>query len=431
MTAPRSRETAARGRRRARATVGLAALALALSCSAGGFRERDGHAPDASSAPGPDAPRAAILRVGTSGDYPPFSILADLDSHALAPVRGFDVELAARIARDLALGIEWVPFRWPELAARVAADEFDVVASGVTWRPERAVSGWMTRTTAVGGPCVVGDPAPARVAVNHGGVLERFARARFAGAEILALDDNRALGRALTRRRADAIVTDSFERPHLDLPTETPFACEAKTDRKVLWLAPARAAELGPQLDAWLASHEDEIDELRVRWLGGSAPRTGTDHLLDLLARRLAYMPAVAAWKRAHGVTIEDAAREVAVLDAARQEAQRAGLEPAAVAALFALQIELSKRAQADAVEAPDAAARPALDLGGQIRPELVRLGARIVAAAARVAPLDATTLDAADWAPLDAGLRPDERRRLRAALLAIEPSARRGATDD
>jgi cyclohexadienyl dehydratase len=384
---------------------------------------------DRSSAPPAGDPDT--LRIGTSGDYPPFSTFADPDSHTLAPVRGFDVELAADFARDLGVGIEWVPFRWPELETRVAADAFDIVASGVTWRPARAVTGWMTRATAIGGPCVVGDLEPARVAVNQGGVLERFARTRFPSAQIIALDDNLALGGALTRHRADAVVTDSFERAHLGLAPGLAFACEPKTDRKVLWIAPARAAELGPRLDAWLATHEEEIDEMRARWLGGSARRTDADHLLDLLARRLAYMPEVAAWKRARNVGIEDPAREAAVLDAARDEARRAGLEPEPVAALFERQIEFGKRLQADPAIAPVPSARAGLDLGAQIRPELVRLGTRIVAAAARVAPLDAGALDAADWAPLDAWLVPGERERLRAALLALEPADRPGDTTD
>lgn len=370
------------------------------------------------------------LRIGTSGDYPPFSRFAPPDSHALGLVRGFDVEVTESLARDLGVAIEWVPFAWPELAARVAGDAFDVAASGVTWRPERAVTGWMTRATAVGGPCVVGDPAPARVAVNRGGVLERFARARFPGAEIIALEDNLALGPVLTQNRGEAIVTDSFERTHLGVAPSVPFACEPRTDRKVLWIAPARAAELGPRVDAWLRTHETEIDAMRTRWLGASAPRSETDHLLDLLARRLAYMPAVAAWKRERGVAIEDPAREVAVLDAARRDARRAGLAPEPAAALFALQIEFGKRVQAEASSPANAPARDALDLGAQIRPELVRLGARIVESAARLAPLDAGALDAADWTPLGVWLGPAERARLRAALLALAPVAPRAAAD-
>ena len=59
-----------------------------------------------------DAPREAVLRVGTSGDYVPFS----------SDGEGFDVEVAALLARELGARVEWVPFRWPELSADLAAD---------------------------------------------------------------------------------------------------------------------------------------------------------------------------------------------------------------------------------------------------------------------------------------------------------------------
>ncbi|MGH7860287.1 MAG: transporter substrate-binding domain-containing protein, partial [Candidatus Binatia bacterium] len=85
-------------------------------------------------------PRAGadVLRVGTSGDYPPFS----------AGGKGFDVEVAELLAADLGLRLEWVTFRWPELDERLAAGDFDVAMSGVTWRADRALVGWMTRAVA-------------------------------------------------------------------------------------------------------------------------------------------------------------------------------------------------------------------------------------------------------------------------------------------
>jgi cyclohexadienyl dehydratase len=396
-------------RRASAAFAALSVLGTVLACA----REAVEPAP-------PPAPAPATLRVGTSGDYPPFSVRPQ-DGHALATVEGFDAELAERIAADWGLALEWVPFRWPELEARVAAGEMDVAMSGVTWRPWRAATGWMTRAVATGGPCVAGAETPDRVAVNRGGVLERFARRRFPAAAITPLDDNRALGAALAAGRADAVVTDSFERTHLGLPAGVPVRCEPPAERKVLWVAPASAAALGPRLDEWLGEHEEELRAMRTRWLGGPAPRTDVDHLLDLLARRLAYMPAVAAWKRARGVAIDDPAREATVIDAARAEAVAAGLDGDAAARLFALQIALGKQLQAAAGDA--APEGPPLDLGAQIRPELERLGARIVAAAARVAPLDPAALDAADWAPLQAQLGAEDLARLRTALLALAPA--------
>lgn len=381
---------------------------VALACAG------DAPAPPPASAP------STTLRVGTSGDYPPFSLRSD-DGHGLAPFEGFDVELAERLAADQGLAVEWVAFRWPELEARLAAGEMDVAMSGVTWRPWRAVVGWMTRAVAAGGPCVVGAETPKRVVVNRGGVLERFARRRFPEAAITALDDNRALGAAFAAGRADAVVTDSFERAWLGLPAGVPARCEPPADRKVLWVAPANADALGPRLDAWLGAHEEELRAMRTRWLGGPAPRSDVDHLLDLLARRLAYMPAVAAWKRERGLAIDDPPREQAVLDAARAAAGAAGLDPERASGLFALQIALGKEIQA-ADAAPEG---PALDLGAQIRPELERLGARIVETAARLAPLDPAALDAADWTPLRAQLDAEGCARLRAALLALAPAGR------
>ena len=93
------------------------------------------------------------LRVGTSGDYAPFSTR----NEAGATV-GFDAELAEQLANDLGVSLRWVPFRWPELARQLAAGEFDVAMGGVTWQPARAVSGYMTRAVARGGHRVL-NPA--------------------------------------------------------------------------------------------------------------------------------------------------------------------------------------------------------------------------------------------------------------------------------
>jgi len=208
-----------------------------------------------------------VLRIGTSGDYPPFSVERD------GTRVGFDIELAERFAREAGLRIEWVTFRWPELADDVAADRFDVAMSGVTFTPERAATGYLTRAVATSGPCVLGNATPKRVAVNRGGVLERFARQRFRDAEVRAVDRNQSLPELLARGEADAIVTDRFEIAYFRGKREAawPEACEPPVDRKVFWVAPARAGDLGPRLDAWLARNEAQVTQ-RVR-AGSVHPR--------------------------------------------------------------------------------------------------------------------------------------------------------------
>ncbi len=344
-----------------------------------------------------------VLRIGTSGDYAPFS----LDG------AGFDVDVAELLSAELGMPIEWLRFRWPELARDVRENRFDVAMSGVTWRPERAVLGRMSLAVASGGPCLLGDPEPRRLAVNRGGVLERWARRRFPEAEIDAVLDNRSLPARLESGDVDAIVTDSFELAHFRRPG---FAerCEPPRDRKVYWIAPAAVATLGPAIDRFLREREPELELLRARHFGNARARAESDHLIDLIARRIALMPAVAAWKRRNDRPIADSAREELVLARVAEQVSAVGLEPGAALRLFELQIELARTVQA---RAP--AVEP-LDLERELRPALLQLAERIVDSLARAVPVDPNALEAGRLAPLATLLEPNEIDRLRAAILAV-----------
>jgi hypothetical protein len=132
------------------------------------------------------------LRVGVSGDYQPFSVC----SEQLTDCRGFDIEVAQRVATDLGVRLELVRFRWPDLRTDLAAGKFDVAMSGVTLRPERILTATFTRPYTVAQAVVlVADRARfpslsavdhdgVRVAVNAGGHLEQVARARFRTATV-------------------------------------------------------------------------------------------------------------------------------------------------------------------------------------------------------------------------------------------------------
>jgi len=84
-----------------------------------------------------------VLRVGTSGDYPPFSLRATDGRY-----NGFDIAVARAYAAARGRRLELVAFRWPELAARLAAGDFDVAMSGVTVRADRLLTGTMTAAVA-------------------------------------------------------------------------------------------------------------------------------------------------------------------------------------------------------------------------------------------------------------------------------------------
>jgi hypothetical protein len=126
-------------------------------------------------------------------------------------------------------------------------------------------------------------------------------------------------------------------------------------------------------------------------------------------------MPSVGAWKRARGRPVEDLAQEARVLAAVNDRALALGLDPAALRALFALEIELSKRIQ---TRASSGAAE--LDLDAQLRPALAELSDRQIESLALAAPIDSRALDPATLEPLRELLEPAEVAELAAALSRI-----------
>src|SRR5437879_5820349 len=241
-------------------------------------------------------PEAPPLRVGTSGDYPPFSLARD------GRLEGLDVEIARRFAHDGGRRLELVPFRWPELTRDLAEGRFDLAMGGVTLRPERAVAGVFTRPVAEAGAVVLAhqrlDPRSSwlRLGVNAGGHLERLAARLFPHALLVRTHDNRALGELLSSGAADAILTDEAEADALALPGAVRLGPFTRDRKAYLGRDPALVAEL----DAWLRAREADgtLAALRARWLGApraaarSAFASDLEALLALVDLRLAFMPA-------------------------------------------------------------------------------------------------------------------------------------------
>ncbi len=302
------------------------------------------------------------LRVGTSGDYPPFSLRADAGAETrfdLTTVAGFDVTVARAYAADRGRELVLVPFRWPELAARLAAGDFDVAMSGVTVRGDRLLAGSMTAAVARADAVVLmrhGEKIAAtyddprrHIAVNRGGHLERVARARLPRATLVTVDDNRSLPVLLRERRVDAVVTDTLEAATYD-PGAFTIAARLARDRKAYWVAPGRDA-LARDLDAWLLARERDgaLGRWRASELHDTSPPTASPEIarvVDLVARRLLVMPAVAAAKRAADLPIVDAAREATVVARAAERAASAGLDAAAARRLAAAQIAAARAVQ-------------------------------------------------------------------------------------
>ena len=73
-----------------------------------------------------------ILRIGTTGDYAPFSI------DRSGTLTGADIELAESLAKRLAVTPVFMRTSWPTLLNDLRADKFDVAIGGISITPARA-----------------------------------------------------------------------------------------------------------------------------------------------------------------------------------------------------------------------------------------------------------------------------------------------------
>lgn len=73
------------------------------------------------------------LRVGTTGDYPPFSEL-DQSTNTYS---GYEIDVVTQLAGDLGVTLEFVPTTWDTLSAGIQAGKYDLAASGITLTLDR------------------------------------------------------------------------------------------------------------------------------------------------------------------------------------------------------------------------------------------------------------------------------------------------------
>jgi cyclohexadienyl dehydratase len=161
-----------------------------------------------------------VLRVGTTGDYRPFTI-KDADG----VYSGMDVALAQSLGRALGVKVEFVPTSWPNLARDFEADAFDIAMGGVSITLERAKKGYFSLPYLRDGKTPIArcvdqykyetleeiDRPDVRVVVNPGGTNEKFDRAHLHQAEIVVQPDNTAIFNALAAGEGDLMITDASE----------------------------------------------------------------------------------------------------------------------------------------------------------------------------------------------------------------------------
>jgi len=166
---------------------------------------------------------AGVLRVGTTGDYTPFSLLRADGSY-----EGADIEMAHDLGERLGVRVEFVPTVWVDLLDDFLAGRFDIAMGGVTVNDARAADAFFSVPTFVDGKRPLCrredrdrfnsvdaiDRPGVRVMANPGSANEAFAHAHFKRAEVTIHHDNASVFLEIVAGRADVMVTDGLEADH-------------------------------------------------------------------------------------------------------------------------------------------------------------------------------------------------------------------------
>ncbi len=226
------------------------------------------------------------LRVGTTGDYPPYS---ELDT-ASNTYKGYEIDVANQLAADFGVKVEFVPTTWETLAAGIQAGKYDVAASGITLTLERLKSIGFSAPY-LDSPLVPLvqskdaskysvwrdlDKEGVRIAVQSGTSAEESAKKNFTKAEIVPIVAPALDYQELLAGKVDAAITDTvFIKKAL-----------AQYADKLTAVDPAHAIEGQPNammtvrddfvwrnwLDTWVATRAQSgfFDALFAKWIAGS-----------------------------------------------------------------------------------------------------------------------------------------------------------------
>jgi cyclohexadienyl dehydratase len=207
--------------------------------------------------------RVGVLRVGTTGDYTPFSLKQPDGSYT-----GADIDMAYDLAARLGVDVTFVPSVWVDLLDDFLADRFDIAMGGVTVTAARAERAFFSIPTFVDGKRPLArredrdrftsiaaiDQPGVRLIANPGSANEAFARAHFTRATVIIHHDNASVFDELVAGRADVMITDGLEADHqarlhpelCAVPVAAPFT---RLEKGYMF---ARDTAMKAYIDGWL-----------------------------------------------------------------------------------------------------------------------------------------------------------------------------------
>ena len=158
-----------------------------------------------------------VLRVGMSGDQPPFSMMSNGDS-----LMGYEVDVANLLASSMKVKLEIVQLPFAELLPALDAGKVDAVMSGMTITPQRNLKYAFMGPYMLSGKTILTKSATlakaqqteeldlknAKLVVLKGSTSEEFANELLSEAQIIPAATYQEAVDMIVQDKADAMIAD-------------------------------------------------------------------------------------------------------------------------------------------------------------------------------------------------------------------------------
>jgi cyclohexadienyl dehydratase len=161
------------------------------------------------------------IRVGTAGDYKPFTYL----NPKTGEYEGYDIDAAKQLAEALGVEVRFVKTSWPTLMDDLLADKFDIAMGGISRNYQRQIAAHLSQAYYLDGKTALIneknkdkfksladiDQPGVTIAVNPGGTNEKFVRANIKQAKITVIENNMDIPGLIAEGKYDVMFTDGVE----------------------------------------------------------------------------------------------------------------------------------------------------------------------------------------------------------------------------
>jgi cyclohexadienyl dehydratase len=162
-----------------------------------------------------------VLRVGTTGDYKPFTYYDEEKKRFV----GSDIDMAMDLAKALNVEVKFVRTTWKNLDKDLLEDKFDIAMGGISTKLSRQQNGFFSIPYLVTGKTPITrkenvnrfetlekiDRKNVTIIVNPGGTNEKFVKEHIKNAKVIVFDDNNTIFDEIVEKRADLMITDAVE----------------------------------------------------------------------------------------------------------------------------------------------------------------------------------------------------------------------------